>query len=133
MVGCNMMENLFFEDHICDIKSYQLGGNLLKLYYTDNDYFVFTSDFDDSEEHFYEWKDGVADPYIGEVTAMSNVEVEVKPIQCPGYAIFYSHTVPPTSSSDICRFAASDLADQSFEVGDKIAFRIVQYKRLKVE
>ena len=133
MVGCNMMENLFFEDHICDIKSYQLEGNLLKLYYTDNDYFVFTSDFDDSEEHFYEWKDGVADPYIGEVTAMSNVEVEVKPIQCPGYAIYYSHTVPPTSSSDICRFAASDLADQSFEVGDKIAFRIVQYKRLKVE
>ena len=43
-VNCDVMENLFFEDHICDIKSYQLDGNLLRLYYTDNDYFVFTSD-----------------------------------------------------------------------------------------
>jgi hypothetical protein len=39
----DIMENLFFEHHICDIKSYQLEGKLLKLYYTDNDYFVFTS------------------------------------------------------------------------------------------
>ena len=39
-------ENLFFEDHICDIKFYQLEGKQLKLYYTDNDYFVFTKDFD---------------------------------------------------------------------------------------
>ena len=41
-------ENLFFEDHICDIKFYQLEGKQLKLYYTDDDYFVFTKDFDDS-------------------------------------------------------------------------------------
>ena len=46
----DLMENLFFEDHICDIKSYQLEGNLLKLYYTDNDYFVFTSDLDSLKE-----------------------------------------------------------------------------------
>ena len=39
----DIMENLFFEDHICDIKSYQLEGKFLKLYYTDKDYFVFTS------------------------------------------------------------------------------------------
>ena len=49
-VYCDIMENLFFEHHICDIKSYQLEGKLLKLYYTDNDYFVFTSDFDDNKE-----------------------------------------------------------------------------------
>ena len=128
----DMKENLFFEDHIFNIKSYQLEGNLLKLYYTESDYFVFTSDFDSSEEHFYEWKDGLADPYIGEVTAMSEVEVEVKTINSPTYASLYSRTVPPTSD-EICRFAKSDLADQSFEVGDKIAFRIVQFKRLKVE
>ena len=42
-VYCNNMENLFFEEHICDIKSYHMEGNLLKLYYTYNDYFVFTS------------------------------------------------------------------------------------------
>ena len=41
-------ENLFFEDHICDIKSYQLDGNMLRLYFTDNDYFVFTSDINNS-------------------------------------------------------------------------------------
>ena len=46
----DLMENLFFEDHICDIKSYQLEGNLLKLYYTDSDYFVFTSDLNNLED-----------------------------------------------------------------------------------
>lgn len=49
-VNCDNMENLFFEDHICDIKYYQLEGKLLKLYYTDNDYFVFTSNLDNREE-----------------------------------------------------------------------------------
>ena len=48
-VYCDITENLFFEDHICDIKFYQLDGNLLRLYYTDNDYFVFTSVINDSE------------------------------------------------------------------------------------
>jgi hypothetical protein len=128
---CTIMENLFFEDHISDIKSYQLEGKLLKLYYTDDDYFVFTKDFDDSEERYYEWKDGPADPYIGEVTAIKDGEVEVKIIHSPSNVYQYSRTMPPTS--DICRFVRSDLADQSFEVGDRIAFRIVQFKRLKVE
>ena len=63
-VGCSLMENNFFENHICDIKAYQLDGKQLKLYYTDKDYFVFTKDFDDSEEFRYEWKNGPADPYI---------------------------------------------------------------------
>ena len=54
-------ENLFFEEHICDIKSYQLEGKQLKLYYTDNDYFIFTKDFDDSEEFRYAWKNGLGD------------------------------------------------------------------------
>ena len=132
-VGCSREENRFFEDYICNIKSYMLEEKQLRLYYTDDDYFVFTSDFDDSEEHFYEWKYGPTDPYIGEVTAMDDGEVEVKIIDGPSYAIFYSRTVPPTGNNEICRFAASDLSDQSFEVGDKIAFRIVQFKRLKVE
>ena len=48
-VYCDITENLFFEDHIFDIKFYQLDGNLLRLYYTDNDYFVFTSVINDSE------------------------------------------------------------------------------------
>ena len=131
MTGGSITENQFFEDHIPNIKSYQLEGNLLRLYYTDDDYFVFTSDFDDSEEHFYEWKNGLADPYIGEVTAMSDSEVEVNIINSTYYAELCSRTMPPTN--DICRFARSDLADQSFEVGDRVAFRIVQFKRLKDE
>ena len=48
-VYCDITENLFFEDHICDIMFYQLDGNLLRLYYTDNDYFVFASVINDSE------------------------------------------------------------------------------------
>ena len=51
-VYCGVMENLFFEDHICDIKSYQLDGNMLRLYYTDNDYFVFTSDTKETEDDY---------------------------------------------------------------------------------
>lgn len=49
-VYCDYEENLFFENHICDIKSYQLEGSLLRLYYNDEDYFVFTNDFDDSDD-----------------------------------------------------------------------------------
>ena len=40
-VYCNVMENLFFEKHIIGIKSFQLEENQLRLYYTDQDYFVF--------------------------------------------------------------------------------------------
>ena len=50
MVLWGSKENLFFEDHICNIKSYQLEGKQLRLYYTDDDYFVFTKVFDGSEE-----------------------------------------------------------------------------------
>lgn len=42
-VYCDVMENHFFEDHIFDIKSYQFDGDLLRLYYTDKDYFIFNA------------------------------------------------------------------------------------------
>lgn len=132
-VGCDIMENLFFENYICKIKSYQLEGNLLRLYYTDEDYFVFTKDFDDSEEHFHEWKNGPVDPFIGEVTAVTDDEVEVVIIHSPSYVLFYSRTAPPMGNHEICHFAASELTGQSFEIGEKVAFRIVQFKNLKVE
>ena len=132
-VYANIKENLYFEDHICNIKSYQLEGNRLRLYYTDENYFVFTNEFDNSGEHYYEWKNGPADPYICEVNAMSDEEVEVKIVQCPSYVRYYSRTAPPYGSSDICRFASSDLAGLSFEVGDKVAFRITMFKRQQVE
>ena len=51
-VHCDIMENRFFEKHICDIKSYQLEGELLKLYYTDNDYFVFTSNIEETGDDY---------------------------------------------------------------------------------
>ena len=59
-VYVDMMENEFFEDHICDIKSYQLEGNLLRLYYTDDDYFVFSNEYlqqAKGEKYFYYNKD----------------------------------------------------------------------------
>ena len=129
MVLGSLKENLFFEDHICDIKSFQMTGNQLRLYYSDEDYFVFTKDFDDSEERYYEWKNGPACPYVGKVTAISDGEVEVKIVSYLSYVGNYSRNWPPRD--DICHFAASDLTDLSFEVGDKVAFRIVQFKRLK--
>ena len=48
---CDLEENLFFEDNICSIKRYTLEGNLLRLYYTDDDYFVFTKNLDSNEKH----------------------------------------------------------------------------------
>jgi len=124
-------ENLFFEKHICDIKSYQLEGKQLKLFYTDNDYFIFTKDFDDSEEFKYAWKNGPADPYIGEVTVKSDDEVVVKIVDYPQYVGHYARSCPPASTSHLCHFAASDLASLSFDVGDKIAFRIDRFRRQK--
>ena len=49
-VYCDIKENLFFENHICDIKLYHFDGNMLKLYYTDTDYFIFTSFINNSED-----------------------------------------------------------------------------------
>ena len=50
MVYWDEMENFFFEEHIISIKSYRLDGKRLRLYYTDNDYFVFAKDLNDEEE-----------------------------------------------------------------------------------
>ena len=52
MIGFDKYENLFFEDHIIEIKSYKLNGNSLRLYYTDEDYFLFTKYFDVSADYF---------------------------------------------------------------------------------
>ncbi len=123
-------ENLFFEDHICDIKFYQLEGKQLKLYYTDNDYFVFTKDFDDSQNLPYAWYNGVPDPYVAEVMSVTDEEVTVNTLHSPSYASSYVRHPTPTSQV-VCHFAASDLATLSFEVGDKIAFKIVKHKRIE--
>ena len=126
-----LKENLFFEDHICDINFYQQEGKQLKLYYTDKDYFVFTKDYDDSEEYAYAWKNGPKDPYIGEVTAVNDGEVVVNIVDYPQYANHYTLSRPPSDISHICHFAASDLPGISFELGEKIAFRINKFKRQK--
>ena len=131
MVLLGYKENLFFEDHIYDIKSYQISGKQLKLYYTDEDYFVFTKDYDDSEEYAYAWKNGPKDPYIGEVTAIDDGEVVVKIVDYPQYAHHYTLSRPPSDISHLCHFAASDLSGLSFEVGDMIAFRIAMFRQQK--
>ena len=66
-IYCPIENNVFFETHICDIKFYQLEGNLLKLYYTDNDYFVFTSDFNDDEDTEAEYRPFVEDGKVWKV------------------------------------------------------------------
>ncbi|MBR3111374.1 MAG: hypothetical protein IKH35_09345, partial [Prevotella sp.] len=66
-VYCDIKESQFFEDHIWDIKSYQLEGNLLKLYYTDNDYFVFTSDLNNRKEAGNDYRPFVEDGKVWKV------------------------------------------------------------------
>ena len=129
-VGCDMMESVFFENHIYDIKSYQLEGNLLRLYYSDADFFVFTSNFDDSEDFVYAWKDCVADPFIGKVLSISNESVEVETFHYASKMTYYFHNMPPTNKSK-CYINPSDLSGLSFSVGDKIAYRIIQFRKLK--
>lgn len=131
MVGCSVRENNFFEKYIFGIKSYQLKGKELRLYYTDNDYFVFTKDYDDSEEYKYAWKNGLPDRYIGEVITVNNDEVIVKILDYPQYAWSYARSCPPSDNSHLCHIARSDLLGLSMEVGDKIAFRIDKFRRLK--
>ena len=131
-VGCSIMESHFFEDHIFQIKSYQLDRDKLKLYYSDDDYFVFTSDFDDSGAHAYDWKDNVSAPYIGEVLSISDQEVDVEILFQPSATFGFTRNFTPTGGS-ICHLSASDLSGLSFDVGDKIAFQIPKYRRLEGE
>ena len=131
-VACNIMENNFFEKHIYEIKYYQLEGKLLRLYYTDEDYFMFTKDFDDSKNLPYAWYNGFPETYIGKVKAKIDEEVEVEIVQFETYIGHYRRHRPPIGG-DVCHLEASDLATLSFEVGDKIAFRIIQYRRMAVE
>ena len=131
-VGCFIMESMFFEKHIFQIKSYQLDGDKLKLYYSDDDYFVFTSDFDDSEAHAYDWKDNVSATYIGEVLSISDQEVDVEILFQPSETFGFTKNFAPSGGS-ICHLSASDLSGLSFDVGDKIAFQIPKYRRLEGE
>lgn len=131
-MACDIEESLLFEKHIFGIKSYQQDGSLLRLYYSDEDYFVFTRDFDDSEAHLYGWKKLVAGPYIGEVVSVSSDEVEVKIVHHPSSTFGYSRNYPP-SVNNLCHIAASDLSGLSFTTGDRIAFQVEQFRRLKVE
>lgn len=131
-VGCSIMESNFFEDHIFQIKSYQLNKNKLKLYYSDDDYLMFTSDFDDSGAHAYDWKDNVLAPYIGEVLSISDQEIDVEILFQPSATFGFTRNFTPTGGS-ICHLSASDLSGLSFVVGDKIAFRIPKYRRLEGE
>ena len=131
-VGCSIMESYFFEEHIFQIRSYQLDRDKLKLYYSDDDYFVFTSDFDDSGAHAYDWKDNVLAPYIGEVLSISDQEVDVEILFQPSATFGFTRNFTPTGGS-ICHLSASDLSGLSFVVGDKIAFQIPKYRRLEGE
>ena len=83
-VYCDIMENLFFEHHICEIKSYLLEGKFLKLYYTDNDYFVFTSDFNDNMAY----RPFVEDGKVWKVGTISG-----NPVQVVDYYYFDGDTI----------------------------------------
>ena len=130
-VGCDVRENIFFGEYIFNIKSYQLKDKQLRLYYSDDNYFEFTKDYDDSEEYKHAWKNGLADPYIGEVTAVSDDEVVVKILDYPQYAWSYARSCPPSSTNHLCHLAKSDLSGLSMETGDKIVFRIELFRILE--
>ncbi len=87
-VYCDVMENLFFEDHIRTIKSYQLDGHLLRLYYTDNDYFVFTSDINDGQKPEESYR-----PFIEEGKVWKVGEILSNPVQMVYYYYFDGDTI----------------------------------------
>ena len=87
-VGCYDMENIFFEDHVIYIKSYHLDGKRLRLYYTDNDYFVFTKDLNDNEE-LSEYRPLVEE---GKVWKVGDV-TSGNPVQLVDYYYFDGETI----------------------------------------
>lgn len=90
-VYCDIKESQFFEDHIWDIKSYQLEGNLLKLYYTDNDYFVFTSDLNNRKEAGNDYRPFVED---GKVWKVGNTQAILdNSVQVVDYYYFDGDTI----------------------------------------
>ncbi|MBR6827564.1 MAG: DUF3244 domain-containing protein [Prevotella sp.] len=109
-VNCDITENLFFEDHICGIMFYQLDGNLLRLYYTDNDYFVFTSVINDSEgqtEDYYR-------PFIEEDKVWKVGYGNRNPIQFVEYYYFEGDTIIDgrTCKQMMCqRYVTPDYSD----------------------
>ena len=109
-VYCPIENNVFFETHICDIKFYQLEGNLLKLYYTDNDYFVFTSDFNDDEDTEAEYRPFIEDGKVWKVGAVNSGN----PVQCVEYYYFDSDTIigGKTCKKMMCqRYVSPDFSD----------------------
>ena len=109
----DLMENLFFEDHICDIKSYQLEGNLLKLYYTDNDYFVFTSDLNNRKEAGNDYRPFVED---GKVWKVGNTQAILdNSVQVVDYYYFDGDTIigGKTCKQMMCqRFVSPDYSNE---------------------
>lgn len=85
-IFCNDMENIFFEDHIIYIKSYQLDGKQLRLYYTDNDYFVFTKDFNTPQMVYRPF---VEDDKVWKVGALNSGN----PVQWVEYLYFDGDTI----------------------------------------
>ena len=112
-VYCDIKESQFFEDHIWDIKSYQLEGNLLKLYYTDNDYFVFTSDLNNRKEAGNDYRPFVED---GKVWKVGNTQAILdNSVQVVDYYYFDGDTIidGKTCKQMMCqRFVSPDYSNE---------------------
>ena len=112
-VYCDIKESQFFEDHIWDIKSYQLEGNLLKLYYTDNDYFVFTSDLNNRKEAGNDYRPFVED---GKVWKVGNTQAILdNSVQVVDYYYFDGDTIigGKTCKQMMCqRFVSPGFSDE---------------------
>ena len=109
----DLMENLFFEDHICDIKSYQLDGKLLKLYYTDNDYFVFTSDLNNRKEAGNDYRPFVEDGKVWKVG--NSTTILDNSVQVVDYYYFDGDTIigGKTCKQMMCqRFVSPDYSNE---------------------
>ena len=112
-VYCDIKESQFFEDHIWDIKSYQLEGKLLKLYYTDNDYFVFTSDLNNRKEAGNDYRPFVED---GKVWKVGNTQAILdNSVQVVDYYYFDGDTIigGKTCKQMMCqRFVSPDYSNE---------------------
>ena len=112
-VYCDIMESQFFEEHIWDIKSYQLEGKLLKLYYTDDDYFVFTSDLNNRKEAGIDYRPFVEE---GKVWKVGNTQAILDNfVQVVDYYYFDGDTIigGKTCKQMMCqRFVGPGFSDE---------------------
>lgn len=124
----------FYDEHIKSIKSYQIDGHQLKLFFSATDYFVFTNQFTDEPKMDDKWYDGPDYPYVATLKSADaeKDEVEVSILVVPDYpttGTVSSEYLHHPGAQSICHFKFSEWTDKTIEPGDKLFLYITSFQQ----